>query len=186
MVRTYAPYSSKKQRSQAGDKTKYRERTSDEWDVRIDCDPAYADEIVNNLRNAANLLKYCLVSGIEMPDSETINGAKERHVHIALVFHYNLRRDQALATCRGLTKKTDEYACPRNRKFTYAGWYMHHTKLDQKVVLEKAIRYEAGVLPEDPVNDDTKKAILKMYKKFGCDDTTSEQINKIKFLKYLE
>jgi len=179
-MRTFAPYDVKKQGSQAGKKKERQERTSNEWDVRIDCDRAYADEIVSNLKNSETIMDYCLVSGIELPDNiefphndknlvggSNHYGSQGEHIHIAIVFKYVLRRDQVLSHCRGLLKKTDEYAVPRNRKFTYAGWFLHHTKSDAKLVIEPNIRYEFGMLPRDSLDDNTKLAVQRMYNKFG-------------------
>lgn len=193
-MRSYAPYDRKKQGSDAGKKKQRQVREHNEWDVRIDCDSKYADEIVNNLKNSTDLLEYALVSGIELPDNiehphNQINltggsnhyGSQEQHVHIGLVFKYKLRRDQVLATCRGLTKKTDEYAVPRNSRFTYAGWFMHHTKIDCKLVNEKSIRYEHGLLPHDALDDATKKNVLRMFNKFGKDSTETETENRTRF-----
>lgn len=187
MVRAYAPYDRTKQGSDAGKKKERKERSSTEWDVRIDCDRTYAEEIVNNLKNALPIIEYCLVSGIEKADSEALSyGSKENHVHIALVFHYPLRRDQALAHCRGLLKKTDEYATPRNRKFTYAGWFLHHTKIDWKLASELPLRYEYGLLPADPLDEDTKKSVARMFNKFGKDSDLHEEENRKRFAQWLE
>lgn len=186
MVRSYAPYDKTKQRSQAGRKKFAKERTATEWDVRIDCDSTYADEIVENLKKATAILDYALVSGIEQADSEVLTGgSKNNHVHIALIFKYELRRDQVLATVRGLLKKPDEYCVPRNKKFTYAGWYMHHTKIDWKMVVEPPVRYEFGVLPEDDDSEYNVKAIRRLFLKFGCDDVSNQELLKLKFARYL-
>lgn len=173
-----------KVRDQSGHKKVVRERTSNEWDIRIDADNMYLEEIISNLKTQEDILTYALVSGLEQPDTASY-GSKDIHTHLALVFKYNLRRDQVLAICRGNIKKTDEYAVPRNRKFTYAGWYMHHTKLDWKLVVEPAFRYEHGVLPADEQDDETKKKVQLMFKKFGGDDDGHAVANKCKFINYL-
>jgi len=184
VMRSYAPYDKTKQRTQAGDKKKRAERYSTEWDVRIDCDDDYATEIVNNLKNSP-IIKYCLVSGREQPDT-TSYGSKDVHIHIAIILEYGLRRDQVLGLCRGLQKRTDEYCTPRNRKYTYAGWYLHHTKLDWKIVKDAPIRYERGTLPEDDPTEENKKAIQRLFKKFSMDDETYQALNRIKFAMYLD
>ena len=187
-MRSYAPYDRKKQGSDAGKKKERKDRSAEEWDLRIDCTMAYAEEIVQNLMRSSSVLEYALVSGIEKGDSEALShGSKENHVHIALVFKYKLRRDQALATCRGLLKKTDEYAVPRNSRFPYAGWFLHHTKADWKLIKEPYIRYEFGLLPRDPVDDDTKKIVQRMFKKFGTGGSTEqENDNRQRFAEWLE
>nr|QTE03555.1 MAG: replication-associated protein [Prunella montanella CRESS-DNA-virus sp.] len=185
-MRTYAPYDRTKQGSQVGKKKERRERSSEEWDIRIDCDATYADVIVNNLRNCQYLLDYALVSGIEKADSETLNyGSKNNHIHIALVFLYPMRAYQAMQHCRGLLPLTGEYCVPRNKKFTYAGWFMHHTKIDWKLANERPIRYEYGLLPADEMDDDTKKKVKSMYNKFGKGSEEWEAENKSRFLAYL-
>lgn len=183
-MRSFAPYDKTKQGGSASNKTR-RVRTSTEWDIRIDCDQKYVEEIIENLKKSRSLLSYALVSGLEQPD-EVKYGAKDIHCHIALIVEYNMRRDQVLALCRGHVKKTDEYCTPRNRKFTYAGWYLHHTKLDWKLVLEPAQRLEIGVLPDDELTEENKKEVLRMIKKFGCDEAAHENIMRIKFAKYLQ
>lgn len=197
IMRSYAPYDRKKQGSDAGKKKERAERYSNEWDVRIDCDAKYADEIVANLKNATDVLEYAMVSGIEFPENLSpdpasgrggsyVYGSQNEHVHIALVFKYQLRRDQVLGRCRGLMKKTEEYAVPRNRKFTYAGWFMHHSKIDLKVVNEPSIRYEYGVLPIDSFDDVVKKNVVRMFNKFGKGSTENEEENRTRFAKWLE
>lgn len=186
MVRSYAPYDKTKAPAKRTTAKARADRSSNEWDVRIDVTPAYATEIQANLQAAKDMIDYCLVSGIEKADSEALTtGSKENHVHIAIIFKYSLRRDQVLATCRGLIKKTDEYCVPRNKKFTYAGWYLHHTKLDWKLVLEPAVRMEFGLLPEDEDNEYNRTSIVRLFKKFGADDTVNADIAKIKFAKFL-
>nr|QTE03367.1 MAG: replication-associated protein [Grus japonensis CRESS-DNA-virus sp.] len=183
-MRTFAPYDKTKQAPRATEKAR-RVRTATEWDIRIDCDQTYVEEIIANLKKSRDLIHYALVSGLEQPD-EVKYGSKDVHCHIALIVEYHMRRDQVLALCRGHLKKTDEYCTPRNRKFTYAGWFLHHTKLDWKLVLEPPQRLEIGTLPDDEVTDENKKEVLRMIKKFGSDEEAHETIMRIKFAKYLQ
>lgn len=186
MVRSYAPYDKTKAPGKRVTAKERKERQSNEWDVRIDVTPAYADEIQANLEKAKEMIDYCLVSGIEKADSEVLTtGSKENHIHIAIIFKYALRKDQVLATCRGLIRKTDEYCVPRNKKFTYAGWYIHHTKIDWKLVLEPTVRLEFGVLPQDDDNEYNRTSILRLFKKFGMDDTVHSDLLKIRFATFL-
>lgn len=181
-MRSYGKYA----KQYTGIKKERKERSSTEWDIRIDCTAPVADTIVETLKRGGPAINYVLVSGIEQPDNANIGwGSSELHVHIALVSEYPLRRDQALALCRGLLKVGEEYAVPRNRKFTYAGWYLHHTKIDWKVVSEPVIRYEYGTLPEDPSDDETKVKVQTMFKKFGGGESKHEEKNALKFLKWL-
>ena len=68
------------------------------------------------------------------------------------------------------TKLGDEYATPRNRKFTYAGWLAHHTKLVSKVDPDITLFYEYGTLPMDAYDEQTCWAVLKILKKFATPD----------------
>jgi hypothetical protein len=186
-MRPFTPYDRTKQSSQAGKKKERKTRLSTEWDIRIDCDQEYADRIVDSLKNSTGPASYLLVSGIEQPDNADITwGSKELHVHIALVSEYPLRRDQALSLIRGNVATTEEYAVPRNTKYTYAGWYLHHTKLDWKLVNEPAIRFEYGTLPEDATDIDTKGKVQRMFKKFGCGDDQHQALHRIKFIEWLD
>ena len=86
-MRSFAPYDKTKAPGKRTTAKERKERQSNEWDVRIDCTPAYADEIQANLTAAKEMIEYCLVSGIEKADSEVLTtGSKENHVHIALIF----------------------------------------------------------------------------------------------------
>ncbi len=186
-MRSYAPYDRTKQTSDAGKKKERKTRTSTEWDIRIDCDQEYADRIVHHLNDGVGPATYLLVSGIEQPDNADVTwGSKQLHVHVALVSEYALRRDQALSLVRGSTPTTEEYAVPRNTKYTYAGWYLHHTKLDCKLVKEPPIRFEHGELPKDAVDADTKIKVQRMFKKYGCDDETYKAAYKRKFIDWLD
>lgn len=173
-----------KARSQAGEKKKRAERYNTEWDIRIDCSDTYCDEIVQNLADNGHLLEYCLISGREQPDT-VAHGSKDIHVHIAIILKYAMRRDQVLSLCRGALKRTDEYCCPRNRKFTYAGWFMHHTKLDYKLVTEQPIKWEFGILPSDDLTEENKKKAQQMFKKFAMDDEKHQEYVRNRFIDIL-
>ena len=121
----------------------YRTRESTEWDVRVDCvNGITPDTIRVQMQLRESDIVYGLIGGLENADTKmstetnvygsaihTTGGSvsKEQHVHIALVFLRPVCRATALKMCRE-TKLGDEYATPRNRKFTYAGWLAHHTK----------------------------------------------------------
>jgi hypothetical protein len=188
IMRSFRPYDRTKQSSQEGKKKLYRERQSTEWDVRIDCDPEDANIIVEHIKASQSLLTYALVSGVEMPDvaSAGKHHAKERHVHIALITEYPMRRDQILVLCRGFFKRGDEYAMPRNRKFTYAGWYLHHTKMDYKLVQQPAQLFECGHLPEDDLDEQSAAKVLRMFKKFGTGEPRQEAVNYERFSRWID
>jgi hypothetical protein len=186
-MRHYAPYDKTKQKSQKGKKKERVIRLAKEWDIRIDAKPMDANKIVATIKKNLDQISYVLVSGVENPESAEVSwGSKEQHVHIALIAKDNISRDIALILCRGFPKTTSEYAVPRNTKFTYAGWYMHHTKTDLKLVKEPALRFEHGVLPQDLMDNETCKKVRLMFKKFGMDSTESKELNSIKFAAYLK
>lgn len=159
---TSKPYVSRKE---------YRTRESTEWDVRVDCVHGITPETIRGqMQVRLPELVYGLIGGLERPDSTTLTdgaiGSKEDHVHVALVFLVPVCRATALKMCRE-TKVGDEYATPRNRKFTYAGWLAHHTKVAFKVDPESTLFYEYGTLPMDSYEEETCWKVLKILKKFG-------------------
>lgn len=175
-MRTYAknykvnnaskPYVSRKE---------YRTRESTEWDVRVDCVNGITPETIRSqMQVRLSELVYGLIGGLERPDSTTLTdgsiGSKEDHVHVALVFLTPVCRATALKMCRE-TKLGDEYATPRNKKFTYAGWLAHHTKLAFKVDPEAPkVFYEYGTLPMDSYDEETCWKVVKILKKFATPD----------------
>ena len=188
-MRTYAknykvnnaskPYVSRKE---------YRTRESTEWDVRVDCVNGITPETIRNqMQVRLSELVYGLIGGLERPDqhsytivNETNPGSKEDHVHVALVFLVPVCRATALKMCRE-TKVGDEYATPRNKRFTYAGWLAHHTKLAFKVDPEAPkVFYEYGTLPMDSYDEDTCWKVVKILKKFATPDI------KVRFSSYYD
>lgn len=159
----------------------YATRESTEWDVRVDCVNGITPETVRaTMQLREEDLVYGLIGGMENPDAGLLvpptytgdapqsspTGSKENHVHIALVFLRPVVRATALKMCRE-SKLGDEYATPRNRKFTYAGWLAHHTKAAFKVDPESTLFYECGTLPMDAYDEATCWKVLKILKKFG-------------------
>ena len=157
-----------------------QERLATEWDVRIDVtDDLPADKIVERVREARDELLYALVSGVERPDKEECNIAPNRtssfsqgnHVHVCIVLLAPLKRADVLRMVRGPRKLGDEYAAPRNPKFTYAGWIIHHGKPAFKLDGEPLVRYESGTLPLDALTTDNALKITSILKKWGTDGT---------------
>ena len=162
----------------------YRTRESTEWDVRVDCVGGVTPETIRSqMQMRLSELVYGLIGGLERPDTGMLvpptytgdapqaspTGSKEDHVHIALVFLTPVCRATALKMCRE-TKVGDEYATPRNKKFTYAGWLAHHTKVAFKVDPESTLVYEYGTLPMDSYDEDTCWKVVKILKKFATPD----------------
>lgn len=166
----------------------YRTRESTEWDVRVDCVNGITPTTIRaTMQLRLSEIVYGLIGGLERPDKHhtettdfngvaltptTSNGSvsKDEHVHIALVFLRPVNRATALKMCRD-TKLGDEYATPRNQRFTYAGWLAHHTKMAFKVDPDAdKIFFEYGTLPMDSYDEQTCWKVLKILKKFATPD----------------
>lgn len=160
----------------------YSKREATEWDVRLDVNEVLTPEvIINNIKERLDELQYVLVSGVEHPDSVSAevnkfgqasirNGGSvstEHHVHLCVVLHKPSKRGDVLQLLRGQRKLGDEYCTPRNAKFTYAGWIIHHAKPTFKIDGEPDIRYEFGTLPMDPFTEDAANKIKSLLRKWG-------------------
>lgn len=160
-----------------------QERLATEWDIRVDVnDVLPVERVVSNIKERLDDLLFVLVSGVEMPDkNESPNkgiewkpipsGSTEHHVHVCLVLFTPVRRRDVLELVRGPRKLGDEYCAPRNPKFTYAGWVIHHGKPGFKIPGEPLVRFEHGTLPLDPVTTDTAVKVSAILKKWGTDGT---------------
>jgi len=170
-------YGKKSRYSKQTTRTERASRSSTEWDIRVDIDDVCTiDHVTTTIGKNAALMVYCLVSGIEEgetpPAKEQVQLSRSEndHVHIALVVEEPIRRIDALAMIRGPRKLTDEYATPRNKTYTYAGWYIHHTK-DAKKPNEPLIHIEFGTLPMDSWDETTAKKIERIQKRYGTERT---------------
>jgi len=178
-----------------GEKKRLYNRTSTEWDVRLDCTSLTLDYIKRTLQSNQLVIQYVMMSGMEEPDTTSFipnehktNAAGNKaassstHVHIALITRYVMQRYQVLKLCRGDTALGEEYCVPRNKKFTYAGWFLHHSKNITKIEGQPGVYYEDGELPMDLYTVDTCKEILRMYNKFGGEDPDKRQ----RFVKWID
>lgn len=155
----------------------YSKREATEWDVRLDVNlELTADVIVNNIKEHLDELQYVLVSGVERPDTmgpgpfkpnHNGSGSEEHHVHVCVVLHKPSKRGDVLQLLRGTRKLADEYCAPRNPRFAYAGWVIHHGKPGFKIDEEPLIRFEYGTLPMDPFTEDTANKIKSLLKKWS-------------------
>lgn len=173
-----------------------QERLATEWDVRVDVnDTLTADNVVSNLREHLDELLYVLVSGVEKPDGEANpntgvkgfripSGSDNDHVHVCIVLLTPRRRRDVLEMVRGKRKLGDEYAAPRNPKFTYAGWVIHHGKPGYKLDGEPLVRFESGTLPMDAVTTDNALAIQRLLKKWGTPGNESRFVQYTKLLEH--
>lgn len=147
-------------------------RCATEWDIRIDVSAGLtAENVINFIKENLGDIQYVLVSGVEKPDLESAgeHGSKDVHVHIALVVQVPKNRTEVLRMVRGPRKMGDEYAAPRNNKFSYAGWIIHHSKPGFKLDGEPGIRYENGDIPMDPFTTEWALKIDAIMKKWGSD-----------------
>lgn len=158
-------------------------RVATEWDIRVDIsDILTVENVISFIKEHLDDIGYVLVSGVELPDatvslpSSTYTGntpkgltlgSSENHVHVCLVLYVPINRAGALKMVRGQRKLGDEYAAPRNAKFSYAGWVIHHSKPSFKVLGEPLIRYEHGTLPMDPYTTEWALKIDAILKKWG-------------------
>lgn len=161
----------------------YSKREATEWDVRLDVNEVLTpDVIISNIKERLDELSYVLVSGVEHPDKTVgppssrytgntpkgLNlGSSENHVHVCVVLFKPSKRGDVLQLIRGSRKLGDEYCAPRNARFTYAGWIIHHGKPGFKIDDEPLIRYEFGTLPMDPFTEDAANKIKLLLRKWG-------------------
>lgn len=160
-------------------------RLATEWDVRLDVgDVLTIDTILQNIRTNLHGFLYVAVSGIERPDTDewkgtrfdpstnpTINqhASNGEHVHLCIVLLEPKTRNDVLQMLRGRRKLLDEYCAPRNPKFSYAGWLIHHAKPEWKIPGEPPLRFEHGMLPMDPLTIEWALKVDRILKKWGFD-----------------
>lgn len=159
----------------------YSTREATEWDVRVDINELLTVEhVISNIKERLDELSYILVSGVERPDTvsdecnkfgvpspRVSNMSNEHHVHVCVVLHKSGKRGDVLQLIRGTRKLGDEYCAPRNPKFAYAGWVIHHGKPGFKIDNEPLIRFEWGTLPMDAFTPDVATKIKGLLKKWG-------------------
>ena len=155
----------------------YSKREATEWDVRVDVNALLTPEIViSNIKERLDELSYVLVSGVERPDTQgpgeyqpgkNGSGSTENHMHLCVVLLKPGKRGDVLQLVRGSRKLGDEYCAPRNSKFSYAGWIIHHGKPVFKIDGEPLIRFESGTLPLDPFTEEVGVKIQGLLKKWG-------------------
>jgi len=159
-------------------------RLATEWDVRLDVgDQLPIEDIVNNCKKIKDDCLYILVSGVERPDeaiqathgkewaNQSLTRSNQEHVHLCIVLLEPKTRPDVLRMLRGPRKVLDEYCTPRNSKFAYAGWVIHHAKPELKIPGQPPIRFECGTLPMDPLTIEWALKIDAILKKWGYDAT---------------
>lgn len=160
-------------------------RIGKEWDVRVTLTDTYTTGDVSKcVQDAKRSLLWCLVGGAErghskqearegVPISFDEDGTAvfdHDHHHLCLVFYQDHTYDQVLSM---LHKKRGEgiYAVVRNPVYTYAGWKIHATKPQTKIVETERVVTEFGTMPIDEDTDENRGKILYMVKKYGDDET---------------
>lgn len=150
-------------------------RLATEWDIRLDVgNELPVEEVIDNLKKIKDDVLFMACSGVERADKlpEGFNVPSQsngEHVHVCLVLLEPKARPDVLALLRGKRKVLDEYAAPRNAKFSYAGWIIHHAKPEWKIPGEPPLRFEHGTLPMDPITIEWAIKINAILKKWGYD-----------------
>nr|QTE03409.1 MAG: replication-associated protein [Phoenicopteridae CRESS-DNA-virus sp.] len=168
-MRTFGTY--KNSKSGGARKPIYANRESCQWDLRFDTSKIDIDDILMNVRNNLQFTTYVLIGGKEFGSHAVYVAGRPatpveatEHVHCALIVKTPIKRWQALKIFRE-TKVDDEYCVPRNEKFTFLGWRLHHIKDDTKVD-DTRIIFEHGTLPMDRIDEHNIKEIKRMLAKF--------------------
>lgn len=168
----------------------YKNRESTEWDVRLDVVNGFtASKLLDRVVAFKDQFALVIIGAEELPDGAAgtsrppteNDGAKakwvtggtrseEIHVHVAVILQKPAKRGDVLQLLRGPRPigTGNEYAVPRNPKFTYAGWIAHHTKVLSKLNPDGPLKlYEYGDLPMDSYDEETCWKVVRMIKKFG-------------------
>lgn len=164
--------------------TEYKNRKANAWDIRFDTANIDIDAYVESVKKHIKKILYLLVSGKEFGSNPLMGkpGAfyESEHVHIAFISYDPMTRTEVLEWFRP-KKETQEYCTPRNAKFTYLGWRIHHVK-DETKITDKRILYESGTLPMDRINEKNANEIRRMLNKFPgpYDDRYEELISLVR------
>nr|QTE03564.1 MAG: replication-associated protein [Syrmaticus reevesii CRESS-DNA-virus sp.] len=168
-MRTYGNY--KNSKSGGARKVIYANRESCQWDLRFDTATIDMEDMLMHVRNNLQFTTYVLIGGKEfgshpifIPGQVSTHLEPTEHVHCALIVKTPIKRWQALKIFRD-NKLDDEYCVPRNEKFTFLGWRLHHIKDDTKID-DTRIIFEHGTLPMDRIDEHNIKEIKRMLAKF--------------------
>lgn len=184
----------------------YKNRESTEWDVRLDLvDGFTSSKLLDRVVEFKDKFAFCIIGAEEKPDvhlsdaiaraGKAISGSEEIHVHVAVILQKPAKRGDVLQLLRGPRPigTNNEYAVPRNPKFTYAGWIAHHTKVLTKINPDGPLKlYEHGDIPMDSYDEETCWKVIRMIKKFGNEEmkqrfkSYSEKIDEYKLAKAIK
>nr|QTE03577.1 MAG: replication-associated protein [Tragopan caboti CRESS-DNA-virus sp.] len=160
----------------------YKNREATEWDVRLDIiNGLTSSKILEHAVAFKDKIKFCIIGAEEKPDDRIVvpgnkkpsQGSDEVHVHVAIILEKPAKRGDVLQMLRGprCIGINNEYAVPRNPKYTYAGWIAHHTKILSKLNPDGPLKlYEYGDLPMDSYDEETCWKVIRMIKKFGNEE----------------
>lgn len=145
-------------------------RKADEWDLRIDVHDIFtATTISRNLQRRLLLLKYAFIAGEETPDTpldvedekKTLASGPRSdniHIHLGIVLNKELTRDDVIRLV--LNKEWNElpksqvYARPRSKAYSYGGWIAHHTKEATKILpTDDNLFWEYGEPPMENLDE---------------------------------
>lgn len=137
----------------------------DEADVQ-----ATAEAFVTYVREAIEAqLVYGMFGNVELGASTWKSVPDPKfHIHGALVFAEPVKLWTMKAAFKQFPGMVDVYVVPRNTKFPYKSWIMHHNKLETKVGSNVPL-WTTGKLPSDDGTADTLRQIIRMGRKFGFD-----------------
>lgn len=181
------------QRDQTGLREHYRQRTSKEWDISFNMPIDFLtmpDTLIATInvyiQDNPGVVSYALIGGIEVGTNDRSTTTKdEHHVHCALVITKEMTKEHALRVFQLPEvhdhNKHKRYAVPRDNKWSYVGWRLHHTKTDTKIDQSRSVLYEYGTLPTDLDTPDIKKQVYLANRKWNNEFVAP--IKKVKQLK---
>lgn len=154
--------------------SKTNQRVEDrQWDARFNIKSQdNLDQIVDNVKSLADQgkLKYALIGGVEIGTRPNQEDYQKEHIHCAFIFHNRISKNSIV---KHLELEDSYYLVPRNRKYPYAGWKKHHTKLFSKKDPESLELYEYGQIPMD-IKEKSSVAVGPEEKKRKLDEILVE------------
>ena len=122
-----------------------------QWDCRFNVQQA--DDLAElttaiKAHYDTGVIKYILISGVEIGTRPYQDDYLIKHVHCAVIFHNPISKSAILKNWR-IKSGNGYYLVPRNRNYSYTGWRDHHLKVFSKVDPKSLCLYEMGELPRD-------------------------------------
>lgn len=157
-----------------------------QWDARFNINEKNTPEqYIASMQKLVDrkMLRYGLISGIEIGTRPNHTDYQRKHVHLAIVYN-NKASKGAILKHFDIDKSTSYYLVPRNRDLPISGWREHHIKLFSKVDPDKRILFEYGELPTDSWT--TRVQASENEKKRKLDDIIRDMRTLIEEEKYDE